>query len=204
MVGHCDGGWRRSRFGDQKVVPPLAMSNTTSHYTHTAQVFHWLIAVLVLAAFVMGPGGSETSVYSQAREFERQVHSLLGMLVFGLSVLRLLWRLGHRRPTSAPMPAWMLRAATWGHRALYVLLFAVPLTAISGAWLEGHSVGLLLGLEFAPQLALDRGWGAWVSELHTWLGDAMLWLAGLHAAAAIYHHYVRKDGTLLSMMPCHS
>jgi len=32
----------------------------------------------------------------------------------------------------------------------------------------------------------------------------MLWLAGLHAAAAIYHHYARKDGTLLSMMPRHS
>ncbi len=180
---------------------PLAMTATTSQYTPTAQVFHWLVAVLVLAAFVMGPGGPEASVYSQAREWERHVHSSLGLLVLGLSVLRLLWRLGHQPPAFASMPAWMLRTAKWGHGALCLLLFAVPLSAIGGAWLEGHSVGLLLGLELAPQLALDHASGVWVSELHTWLGDAIVWLAGLHAGAAIYHHYVCKDGTLLSMMP---
>ena len=39
------------------------------------------------------------------------------------------------------------------------------------------------------------------AELHGWLGDAILWLAGLHATAAIYHHKILRDGVLASMLP---
>jgi cytochrome b561 len=43
--------------------------------------------------------------------------------------------------------------------------------------------------------------GARIATLHTWLGDAILWLAGIHALAALYHHIVLKDGVLASMLP---
>jgi len=173
----------------------------SSEYTPRRQPFQWLFAVLVLAAFVMAHSGPEKSADSQAQECEQYVHSSISMLVLGLGVLRFLWRLGHRTRSHAAMPVWMLRAAMLGYGALYGLLFAVPLTAITGTRLEGHSGGMLLGLEIPPQRALDHSVGAWEYALHTWLGDAILRLAGLHAAVAIYHHRVQKDNTLLSMMP---
>jgi cytochrome b561 len=43
--------------------------------------------------------------------------------------------------------------------------------------------------------------GARIATIHTWLGDAILWLAGFHALAALYHHFVLKDGVLVSMLP---
>jgi cytochrome b561 len=43
--------------------------------------------------------------------------------------------------------------------------------------------------------------GATIARIHTWLGDAILWLAGLHALAGLYHHVVLKDGVLASMLP---
>ena len=89
----------------------------------------------------------------------------------------------------------------WVLPALYLLLFAVPLTAIAGAWLEGHPLTLLAGLQVAPQIAESHDLGVTISELHTWLGDAILWLAGLHAVAALYHHFFLKDGVLKSMLP---
>ena len=85
--------------------------------------------------------------------------------------------------------------------ALYVLLFAVPLTAITGAWLEGHALTLLGGAMVPPPLAESHELGASLAEVHTWLGDAILWLAGVHAAAGLLHHYVLKDGVLRSMLP---
>jgi cytochrome b561 len=84
---------------------------------------------------------------------------------------------------------------------LYVLLFAVPLTAITGAWLEGHPLTLLGGVAIAPWLAESHASGAQIAEIHTWLGDAILWLAGLHALAALAHHFLLRDGVLLSMLP---
>ena len=85
--------------------------------------------------------------------------------------------------------------------SLYVLLFAVPLTAITGAWLEGHPVTLLAGIEIAPMLARSHDTGATIASVHTWLGDTILWIAGLHGLAGLYHHFVLKDDVLASMLP---
>jgi cytochrome b561 len=85
--------------------------------------------------------------------------------------------------------------------ALYLLLFAVPLTAILGAWLEGHALAYLGGLEIGSPLAAAHELGVRVASIHGWLGDAILWIAGLHAVAALYHHFILKDGVLASMLP---
>ena len=85
--------------------------------------------------------------------------------------------------------------------ALYLLLFAVPLTAITGAWLEGHPVTLVAGIEIAPALVRSHDSGATIASIHTWLGDTILWVAGLHALAGLYHHFVLKDAVLASMLP---
>ncbi len=178
------------------------MNNQAStRYGGVAQAFHWLTAVLVLVAFIFGPGGSEERVYSVARDADRQLHETLGLCVVALVVLRLAWRLVDSRPTPVEAPRWMALSSKVVQFALYGLLFAVPLTAIGGAWLEGHPLTLLGGLKIAPPLAAAHDVGATLAEVHTWLGDAILWLAGLHAAAALFHHFIMKDGVLLSMLP---
>jgi len=172
-----------------------------TRYSAPTQVLHWLMAILVLIAFAYGPGGSEERVYSAARDFDRQLHETLGLCVLALVVLRLLWRAFDKRPAPPAVARWMNVAAHGVQIALYVLLFAVPLTAITGAWLEGHALTLLGGFEIPPALAKSHDLGARIAEVHTWLGDTLIWLAGAHAAAALLHHYVLKDGVLRSMLP---
>jgi cytochrome b561 len=170
-------------------------------YGRVAQAFHWVTAILVVAAYIYGPGGSEQRVYSPVRDFDRQLHETLGMCVFALVVMRVLWRTIDVHPELPQVPRWMGVAAKAAHYALYVLLFSLPLTAISGAWLEGHPVTLLASVEIAPLSALHHDAGATIAKVHTWLGDAILWVAGLHALAALFHHIVLKDGVLASMLP---
>jgi cytochrome b561 len=155
-----------------------------STYSATAQIFHWLTAIVVVVAFAYGLGGSEQRVYLPSRDFERQLHETLGMAVLLLTALRLAWKLFDQRPAPLEMPRWMERASG-----------AVQ------AWLEGHDVTLLAGIVFTSPLASAHDLGVRISELHTWLGDAILWVAGAHALAAIYHHAILKDGTLVSMVP---
>jgi cytochrome b561 len=176
-------------------------SKSATRYGTPAQVLHWLTAILVLAAFIYGPGGSEQRVYAPERDFDRQLHETLGICVLALAVLRLLWLLVDKRPDPPAVPRWMGLAAKSVQAALYILLFAVPLTAISGAWLEGHALTFLGGVVIPAPVGKSHGLGATIAEVHTWLGDAILWLAGAHAAAGLFHHYVLKDGVLLSMLP---
>jgi cytochrome b561 len=84
---------------------------------------------------------------------------------------------------------------------LYVLLFAVPCTAIVGAWLEGHPLTLLGGLAIQPPSMVSHNAGAAVARFHTWLGDVIIWLGAFHALAALYHHFFLKDSALVSMLP---
>lgn len=170
-------------------------------YGATAQAFHWVMAILVLAAFIYGPGGSEERVYSAARDANRQLHETLGVAVFFLLLLRVCWRLLDKRPAPPVVARWMGIASKLVQALLYLLMLALPLTAITGAWLEGHALTLLAGVEIAPRLAKDHELGARIATLHTWLGDAIMWLAGFHALAGLYHHFVRRDGVLVSMLP---
>lgn len=172
-----------------------------SRYGAVAQALHWLTAILVLIAFIYGPGGSEQRVYAPARDAERQLHETLGVAVFVLAVLRALWRSIDRRPEAEPAARWMGVAARLVQGLLYLLLFAVPLTAALGAWLEGHPLTLLRGVEIQSPLPMFHALGLNFASAHPLLADTMMWTAGLHAAASLFHHLVLKDGVLASMLP---
>lgn len=177
-------------------------SNTvSSKYTSVAQAFHWATAIVVLAAFVLGPGGSEQHVYAASKDFERQLHETLGLCVFALSVLRVVWRTVDTHPQPLPLAPLVALAAKAVQLTLYLLLFALPMTAILGAWFEGHPVTLIAGLQIHAPFGMSHPVGVVFATIHTWLGDAILWLAGFHALAAIFHHLVLKDGVLSTMLP---
>jgi cytochrome b561 len=177
------------------------MDDPRTRYGAVAQALHWITAALVVAAFIYGPGGSEQRVYSTARDFDRQLHETLGLCVFALVVMRALWRMVDTRPEPPLLPRWMDFASKAAQVALYLLLFAIPLTAITGAWLEGHPLTFLGGVEIPPLLALSHDTGATIANIHGWLGDVILWLAGFHALAGLYHHIVLKDRVLVTMLP---
>ena len=170
-------------------------------YRPIAQLLHWATAILVLLAFLYGPGGPEAHVYAPSRDFDRHLHETLGSTVFALTLLRAIWRLLVKRPDPVTVNRWMGLAASAVQGLLYLLLFAVPLTAVFGAWLEGHPLAYVGGLEIGAPVAASHELGVSLANIHGWLGDAILWVAGLHAAAALYHHFVLRDAVLVTMLP---
>jgi cytochrome b561 len=183
------------------MTPSLNLSTASPRYGAVAQAFHWLIALLVLTAFILTPGGSEHRVYAPGNAGNLHLHEALGTTVLTLTVLRLLWRMAHKPPAEPPMPAWMRIVAAATHHTLYLLLFVTPLTAITGAWLEGHDIAAFGFIAVPPPVAADHAVGEVIAEVHGWLGDAIIWLAGLHALAALFHHAILRDGVLRMMLP---
>jgi cytochrome b561 len=174
---------------------------TVTHYSTPTKVIHWLTAAVVLVAFIYGPGGSEERIYSSVRDFDRRLHESLGICVLTLVLVRVFWRVFDRRPEPPAVARWMGLTAGIVRVALYVLLFAVPLTGMSSAWFEGHPLTLLGPVAVPSPFPQLHALGTTIAEVHTWLGDVIIWVAGAHAAAGLFHHYVLKDGVLRSMLP---
>lgn len=186
------------------------MNNTTTPATHfdtVSRAFHWLTAIIIVAAFTLGPehfGRQMREGLDPATRWDIVWHESLGVSVFVLTLLRLLWVALRPAAPQFEMNPWMQRAARMVQGVLWLLMLLLPITALLALGSEGHPLTLLGGLRVDQMpfianspLAEAADWG----EVHGFLGDAILWLAGGHAAAAIYHHVVLKDGVLKSMLP---
>jgi cytochrome b561 len=183
------------------MVMDLTSHSLASRYGNVAQFLHWLTAVLVTIAFIVSVGGPEDRVYSPADDFSRDLHELLGVAILVVTLTRLLWRVFHSPPPGPELPQWMERTAKIVQWALYALLLLAVLTAVLGAWLECHPLTLLAMGSIDPMIPESHQFGNLLADLHGLIGDALIWLAGLHAAAALYHHVWLQDDVLRSMLP---
>ena len=172
-----------------------------TRYTNTAVALHWLMALLIFAAFPLGLYmGNLPFSPTKLRLFS--YHKWLGVTVFLLVLMRLAWRATHPAPQlPATMTAWERFAAQAGHYLLYLLIFAIPLTG----WLMSSAKGMqtvYLGVVPLPDLlGKDKALGRLLQETHAALNMAMLALVAFHIVAALRHHFVERDGILARMLP---
>ena len=138
---------------------------------------------------------------SDPREALKAWPFMLGLGVLLLMIVRIAVQLRGPVPVIVPEPGTMQKLlAKAGHLALYVLLLALPVLGwlILGA--EGKPVPFF-GLELPPLIGPDEARAESLEELHKTVGTIGYWLIGLHAAAALFHHYVQRDNTLTRMLP---
>jgi cytochrome b561 len=179
----------------------MTLLNTPTRYGALGQSLHWLTVVFVCAAYLLSEEGPESQVYAPPRAAALTWHETCGMIVLALVLARLVWRMVDSAPAEPPMPAGMLLTARIVHWALYLLLVAAPVTAITGAWLGGHPVRLMGIAPIGPFFSPSHDLGESLANLHGSLGNAIVWIAGLHAAAALFHHFVLRDRVLVAMLP---
>jgi cytochrome b561 len=176
------------------------MNMTQLTYTPVAKLLHWVLALAIVASFLVG-------LYMAGLPFSPQRlklynwHKWAGVTILTLSALRLLWRLTHQPPADPPMPAWQRLAAHATHYALYVLFFAVPLVGWAYSSAAGFPIvwfGVLPLPDFVP---VDKALAEAIKPWHGYLAYAMAALVLMHVAAALKHQFIDRDGLLLRMLP---
>ncbi|MCZ2439908.1 MAG: cytochrome b/b6 domain-containing protein [Burkholderiales bacterium] len=162
---------------------------------------HWATLVLLAAVYALIEFKGIFPKGSDAREAMKHWHFVLGLSVFGLVALRLLLRAALPTPPIVPAPPlWQQRLATTMHRVLYVFLIAMPLLGWLTLSAKGRPIPLF-GWELPALLAGDRELARRLEDLHEALGTIGYALIGVHAAAALFHHHVMRDNTLVLMLP---
>jgi len=174
----------------------MDLRSSSSRYGAGIRTLHWLTVVLVITVFALSKG-DRYSLYSSEADGIRRIHETLGMLLFVIVAVQLLWRLIEGTPADHPQ-RWMAVCARIVRFALFSLLILIPMTAILGTWLEGLPL-TFPGFDLAPPIAEAHALGQIIVEIHTTLGSAILGLAGLHAGAALFHFFYLRDKVLQSM-----
>lgn len=177
----------------------MSTPTTPMQYTRTAVTLHWLIAVLIFVTFPLGLYVEELTL-SPTKLKLISYHKWIGVTVFSLVLLRLLWRATHTPPPLPPTtPRWQQWASNAVHASLYVLMLAVP---VSG-WLMSSAKGVQtvwFGVLPLPDLvSKDKALGELLSEVHEVLSFTLMTLVLAHVAAALKHHFIDRDGLLRRM-----
>ena len=175
--------------------------NVPGQYSKPAVIVHWMIAILVLVALPLGYYMTELSLSPRKLQLISW-HKWIGFTVLLLFIPRLVLRL--TKPVPAPvdsMPGWQRAVASITHVALYLLIIAVPLTG----WLMSSAKGfpvVYLGLVPLPDLVgKDEALGKLFKSTHEILTSGLMLLVALHIAAALKHHIIDRDETLVRMVP---
>lgn len=181
-------------------VPPRAEPTSSAQpYTRTAALLHWAIAALILANLVMGLVCAWLELALE--DGIMNLHKVTGLLVLGLSLFRLLWRLTHRPPEPAYAGALQRKAAGTVHVALYALMVAVPISGwlVTSSFPKRHPISVgLFNLPFLP-VSPDLARAIFAHGVHEVLSLAMLALVIGHILAALHHQFVLRDGLIHRM-----
>lgn len=172
-----------------------------ARYTRTAQIFHWLMFVLIIGALIVGFYMGELP----RSPFKLQVvslHKWNGVTILLLALMRVTWRvLNPPPPLPSTMPGWQQNAAHWLHRALYLLIIAMPMSG----WLMSSAKGfpvVWFGVLPLPDLVeKNHDLGELLEKVHEVLAFALIGLLVLHVLAALKHHVIDRDNVLSRMLP---
>lgn len=179
----------------------MNLNRTPDRYSSLSIGLHWLMLALFVAVYASIELRVLFAKGTEPREALKSLHFMLGLLMLGLVWLRLWMRAKHPAPRIQPAPSrWQELAGTSAHFALYAIMIGMPLAG----WLALSAAGKpipFFGLELPALIGKNKVLAGQIKEVHEAVGTAGYFLIGAHAAAALFHHYIQRDNTLLRMLP---
>jgi len=174
--------------------------NIEDKYGLLSICFHWVMFLLIVAVYAcielreLYPKGSDP------RNALKTWHFMLGLSVFVLVWLRLISRSLQLSPSFQNMEFWQSLLAKAMHYLLYIFMICMPIMGWLILSAEGKTIPFY-GLTFPPLVAENHDLAELIEEVHEVVGTIGYVLIAIHTIAALFHHYILKDNTLIRMLP---
>lgn len=171
-------------------------------YAGSQNAIHWTVFLSVLGLYGLTYVEDLFPRGDPNRDLVWWFHISFGLMLFALVVLRIGLRLLYGAPElpseMTPLERWLAKVA---HLLLYALLVAIPVLGIFLTWFRGDALSFFGLFTIPAPFSPDRATAGFTKELHGLCANLILILAGLHAAAALWHHFIRKVDVLKRMLP---
>jgi cytochrome b561 len=179
------------------------LRNTATSWGSLSRWFHWILGIAIIGMIAYGWWMNHFPARAD-RYFYRSIHADFGYMVLLLTVIRLFWRSVNPVPALPDdMPRWQRIGGHVGHWALYLTTILVAMLgwAMSGARQPNQNYASFFGLFNVPQFTSpDKVAAGAYEERHVFFAYTLLALIVLHVAAAIWHHFIRRDRVVARMI----
>ncbi len=185
--------------GETMLLKDEGRAQRDLRYDDNTILLHWLTAALIVALWLSGQlidafGSGTPAMYM------RSLHITMGAALTVVLTVRVIWRLASGRSLPDADAGLLHVIARITHYALYLVAGTTVLLGLLTAWMRGDTIwGLFAVPAYDPANA--KSLGREMLGYHSLLANLILILAGLHAAAALFHHFVLRDGVLRRMLP---
>jgi len=163
--------------------------------------FHWLVFLLVVVTYAAMELKGFAAKGTPSRETMTLIHYTAGLSVLVLMVGRIALKITHRDPDIIPTPPrWQIMASKALHGILYLMFLALPVLGVLSLYfgqVEWSFFGFSMPVDASPHPDIQHN----LKDIHELIANTGYFVVGLHAAAALFHHYVMRDNTLFRMLP---
>lgn len=179
----------------------MPLKNTRDRYGWMSIALHWLMALAVIGMFALGLWMRDLSYYDPWYRQGPFIHKSIGILLLIALCFRVFWRIGNLRPDDAPtLKPWERITAHLTHFALYGLLLAIMIAGYLISTADGRPIEVFDWFSVPATLHGIDNQEDIAGEIHEILAWLLMGLVGLHAAAALKHHFYNRDNTLKKML----
>ncbi|EPY6886939.1 cytochrome b561 [Klebsiella sp. JB_Kp018] len=170
-------------------------------FSRSQIICHWLVFLAIVMAYAAMELKGFAPKGSAARTTMAAVHYTAGLTVLGLMVGRVFLKITHRDPDILPPPPrWQRMASKITHGLLYLMFLALPSLGLASLY-YGQVTWSYFGITLPVAAVANKNIQHSLKEWHELIANAGYFLIGLHALAALFHHYVARDNTLVRMLP---
>lgn len=178
----------------------MPLRNTVESYGSLAKFLHWSIVALIIVQYILAETADELPDGLEKLQVLTR-HKSVGVLILGLAVVRIAWKLANRGLPSPAGEGVLRKAAAAGHGLLYLLILVMPLSGWAMSSAANYPVTFFGWFQLPAIVGQDHELHEVLEDVHEALFYALLVVAVGHALVALYHHFALKDGVLKRMLP---
>ncbi|MGP4844690.1 cytochrome b [Marinobacter sp. 1Y8] len=180
---------------------PTPVINTADRYGWVSIVLHWVVALAVFGLFALGTYMVDLTYYDSWYRSAPHIHKSIGLVLFTLVILRLLWRLVSPVPHSLPNhKRWEKVSAKLAHGVLYVLILVAMISGYLISTADNSGIDVFNWFTVPSLTGRQKGLEDTAGLVHYWATWGLLVLAVVHGVGALKHHLIDRDDTLRRML----
>ena len=179
----------------------MQLKNSAERYGWVAIAIHWVVAVAVIGLFALGYWMVGLTYYDDWYKQAPDIHRSVGILLLGLMLVRVVWRIANSGPKPlSSHKRWEVASAHAAHSLLYLLLFVAMVSGYLISTADGSSISVFGWFDVPSLTGQVKGLEDTAGAVHYWSTWAIVGLAAVHAAGALKHHFIERDQTLRRML----